>query len=75
MVLKKAVEKQPENSQHIYISDEDESIPRDPSMPTMVNVIVTKPNLINQVSAPLSLKKDENALETNSNDGSAKVNH
>ena len=55
-------------SVHIFISDEEHWIPDDPAAPSMANVIITRPNLINLTSSPFPLKADETSIEGKSND-------
>ena len=68
VVLKKDDNKVEKCSVHIFISDEDHWIPEDPSIPSMANVIITKPNIISLTASPFQLKADDASIEGRSND-------
>lgn len=52
----------------MFVSDEDQSTPDDPTAPTMINVIVGKPNLIPINQAPVAVKFDDQSVDGKSSD-------
>jgi len=57
------------NSKYIFISDEESVLAKDPSMPTMTNVIVAKSDEFVETDDNMVHAIDDQSVDTNSNNG------